>query len=220
MVKEINLYTDKIIEVTPFGVDINQFKPVNFISIFDKGDIVIGTVKSLEEVYGIEYLIKAFKIVSDRYPKMPLKLMIVGDGSLKKELEQLTENLNLEDKTVFTGKVPSVDIPKYQNMLSVSVSVSNSESFGVAIIEASACEKPVVVSDVGGLPEVVVDDITGIVVPSKNPQRTAEAIERLILDENLRENMGKSGRKRVEELYDWDDNVKQMINIYKDMLNA
>lgn len=218
MAKETKLYTNKEIEVTPFGVDMAQFKPTyTKEELFDKDDIVIGTVKTLEEKYGIEYLIKAFKIVNDKHPKLPLKLLIVGGGSLEKKLKDLTKDLGIENKTIFTGKVPYGDVPKYHNMLSVFVSVSDSESFGVAIIEASACEKPVVVSDVGGLPEVVEDGITGFVVPPKDPVKTAEAIEKLILNKDLREKVGKNGRERVKKLYNWDDNVKQMIRIYKEL---
>ena len=214
MAKETKLYTNKDIEVTPFGIDMEQFKPMEVESLFDKDDIVIGTVKTLEDKYGIEYLIRAFKIVSDKYLNLPLKLLIVGGGSLEGSLRKLVKELNIQDKTIFTGKVPFLDVPKYHNMLSVSVSVSNSESFGVAIIEASSCGKPVVVSNVGGLPEVVEDGISGFVVPPRDPEKTAEAIEKLLLDKNLREEIGRNGRERVKRLYNWDDNVKQMIRIY------
>ena len=179
--------------------------------------MVIGTVKTLEEKYGVEYLIKAFKMVSDKYPELPLKLLIVGGGSLAQKLKQLTKELNIEDKTMFTGLVTFENVPKYHNMLSVSVSVSNSESFGVAIIEASACGKPVVVSNVGGLPEVVEDGVSGIVVAARDEKETAKAIENLILDDELRKKMGNKGRERVKVLYNWDDNVKQMIGIYEDV---
>lgn len=221
MLKETKLYTNKKIEVTPFGIDMKEFKPMcTKVELFDKNDIVIGTVKTLEKKYGIEYLIRAFKILSDKYEKLPLKLLIVGGGSLENHLKELSKELNIEDKTVFTGKVPFTDVPKYHNMLSVSVSVSNSESFGVAIIEASSCSKPVVVSNVGGLPEVVEDGVSGFVVPPRDPQATAEAIEKLILNESLQQQIGQAGRARVNRLYNWDDNVKQMIKIYKDILNA
>jgi glycosyltransferase involved in cell wall biosynthesis len=218
MAIETKLYTEKEIEVTPFGIDMQQFKPMDIKSLFDKDDIIIGTVKTLEEKYGIEYLIRAFKIVSNKYYNLPLKLLIVGGGSLEKHLKKLSKELNIENKTVFTGKVPFIDVPKYHNMLSVFVSVSNSESFGVAIIEASSCGKPVVVSNVGGLPEVVEDGITGIVVPPRDPDMTAQAIERLVVDRNLRTQMGNAGRERVRRLYNWDDNVKQMIKIYNEVL--
>ena len=75
------------------------------------------------------------------------------------------------------------------------------------------------VSDVGGLPEVVKDGITGIVVPPRNPQKTAEAIEKLVLDEKLCKQMGEDGRKRVAKFYDWNKNVEQMIEIYENILN-
>jgi len=156
--------------------------------------------------------------VSDKYPKLPLKLLIVGRGSLEDELQELTKKLQIDNKTIFTGNVPYNNIPIYHNMLSVSVSVSNSESFGVAIIEASACEKPVVVSDVGGLPEVVEDGVSGLVVPVRDEMKTAEAIEKFILSEEFRIETGKRGRERVKKLYNWDDNIKQMIKIYKDTI--
>jgi glycosyltransferase involved in cell wall biosynthesis len=217
MAKETNLYINQEIEVTPFGIDIQQFQPqYTKEELFDKDDIVIGTVKTLEDKYGIEYLIKAFKILSDKYQELPLKLLIVGSGSLDKELKNLTKELKISSKTIFTGNIPFTEVPKYHNMLSVSV--SNSESFGVAIIEASSCAKPVVVSNVGGLPEVVENGVSGFVVEARNPQKTANAIEKLIFDDELRIQIGNNGRDRVKRLYNWDDNVKQMINIYKDIL--
>lgn len=218
MARETALYTDKDIEVTPFGIDLDKFKPMVVESLFDEKDIVIGTIKSLEPEYGIEFLIKAFKIVFEKNKNLSLKLLIVGGGSLEKELKQLVADLGLSKHTVFTGRVPYEDIPRYHNMIDVPVFVSNSESFGVAVIEASACEKPVVVSDVGGLPEVVENNVTGIVVPPKNERETAKAIEKLVLDKLLREKMGKAGRERVKKLYNWENNVKQMIDIYKGVL--
>ncbi|MDQ1244500.1 MAG: L-malate glycosyltransferase [Campylobacterota bacterium] len=220
MAKETKLYTNKNVVVTPFGIDMEQFKPIEAKSLFAKEDIVVGTVKTLEDKYGIEYLIKAFKILSDKYPNLPLKLLIVGGGSLENSLKNLIKELSLEEKTIFTGKVPFVDVPKYHNMLSVSVSVSvsESESFGVAVIEASACEKPVIVSNVGGLPEVVENRVSGFVVPPRDPQKTADAIEKLVLDKNLQEEIGKNGRDRVKKLYNWEDNVRQMIKIYEELM--
>ena len=220
MAVETGKYTDKEVIVTPFGIDLDKFKPLNVNSLFNDKDIVIGTIKTLEEKYGIEYLIKAFAIVKNKYHNLPLKLLIVGDGSLSENLKKLVHDLNIEDETVFTGKIAHELVPVYDNMLSVSVSVSvsNSESFGVAIIEASACGKPVVVSDVGGLPEVVENGVTGIVVPPRAPEKTAEAIEKLVLDEKLRKQMGEAGRKRVAKFYDWNKNVEQMIEIYKGLI--
>jgi len=215
MAKETKLYTRKDIEITPFGIDIEQFKPMEVQSLFTQEDIVIGTIKSLEKEYGIEYLIEAFKILSDKYKELPLKLLIVGGGSLDMKLKQLTKDLNIEDKTIFTGKVSFDDVPKYHNMMTASVFVSNSESFGVSVIEASACAKPVVASNVGGLPEVVENGVSGFVVPPRDSEATARAIEKLILDKDLNYKIGQAGRQRVVKLYNWTNNVNHMLSIYK-----
>jgi L-malate glycosyltransferase len=221
MAKETKNYTNKKIEVTPFGINTNLFKPEEVNSLFSKNDIVIGTIKTLEPKYGIDLLIKSFHIVKNKYPTLPLKLLIVGEGSQDKILKQLVEDLNLTKDTIFTGYISHEHVPKYINMLSiyVSLSVLNSESFGVAIIEASACGIPVVVSNVGGLPEVVEDGKTGIVVVAKDEESAANAIEKLILDDKLKKEMGNFGRERVKRLYNWEDNVEQMMRIYQSFLN-
>lgn len=217
MAREVNLYTNKPIEVTPFGIDIDVFKPKAQIShnIISSQDIVIGTVKALEEQYGIEYLIRAFAIVKEKNSHLPLKLLIVGGGSQEQYLKNLAKELLVFDNVIFAGKIPYDEVIAYHNMLSVSVFVSNSDSFGVAVIEASACEKPVVVSRVGGLPEVVDDGVTGFIVEPRNPEQTAVAIEKLVLNTSLRMKMGQAGRERVKKLFNWQDNVDQMICIYR-----
>jgi glycosyltransferase involved in cell wall biosynthesis len=217
MATETRKYTGKEIEVTPFGIDLSVFRPRQAEGQFADGDIVVGTVKTLESKYGIEYLVRAFHQVRMKHPGLPLKLLLVGGGSLEQSLRSLVRELGIDGCTHFTGYVRYDEVPAYQNMLSISVSVSiaDSESFGVAIIEAGACEKPVVVSNVGGLPEVVEDGVTGLVVPPRDVDATAAAIERLVLDPALRAGMGRAARARVQRLYDWNDNVAQMIGIYK-----
>lgn len=220
MAKETKKYTSKNIVITPFGVDLNIFKPTKVKSVFSSEDIVIGTVKSLEIKYGIDYLLKAFAILKMRCSELPLKLLIVGDGSEMDNLKALSKSLKIENETIFTGKVVQEDVPKFQNMLTVYVSLSiyNSESFGVAAIEASACEKPVVVSDVDGFKEVVDNNVTGIIVPKCNIEETVKAIEFFILDKGRSLEFGKNGRVRVSKLYNWEDNLQLMIRIYKELL--
>ena len=115
--------------------------------------------------------------------------------------------------TIFTGFIEHEEIHKYHNMLTISLFLSN-ESFGVSVIEASACEKPVIVSNIGGLPEVVENDVTGIIVDPFNIEQIIQAIEKLIFNRELRIWLGKNGRERVKKLYNWEDNVKQMDDLY------
>jgi L-malate glycosyltransferase len=215
LARESAKYTDHPISVTPFGIDMELFRPEPVKSIFKEGDIVIGTIKMLEQVYGIDYLMRAFKIVKDKYSLLPLKLLIVGNGLQEKELKALSVALEIEADCVFAGFVDHSLVPIYHNMISVSCFLSNSESFGVSVLEASACEKPVIVSNVGGLPEVVEDGVTGFIVPPKNAMAAAAAIEKLILNKSLCEQFGKNGRSKVSELYDWNKNLEGIIQIYK-----
>lgn len=216
MAEETGKYTEKPVNVTPFGIDLERFRPFTPKSLFPADKIVVGTVKTLEERYGIRYLLQAFKLAVENNPELPLRLLIVGGGSQQQELAKLAKDLGIEELTAFTGRVPYDEIPEYQNMLdiSVSLSITDSESFGVAIVEASACAVPVVVSDAGGLPEVVKDGQTGIVVPQRDAAAAAAAVTRLIKDPKLRERMGREGRNHVEEHYNWRQNVDLMCSMY------
>jgi glycosyltransferase involved in cell wall biosynthesis len=195
-----------------------KFKPQPVKSLFADTDIVIGTIKVLDEVYGIDYLIKAFKILKDKYPGLPLKLLIVGKGLEAENLKKLSVDLGVDTDCVFTGFVNHSLVPAYHNMICISCFLSNSESFGVAVLEASSCEKPVVVSNVGGLPEVVEEGVTGFIVPPRDEVAAAVAIEKLISDPELRETFGKNGREKVSRLYDWDKNLEEIIQIYNAVL--
>ncbi len=218
MAKETALYTNKNIDITPFGIDTDIFKPQKTKTIFHPNDIVIGTIKSLEPVYGIDRLIDVFHNLVQKHPKLPLKLMIVGSGSLEHSLKQQAQDLGIQNRTTFIHHVPHAQVVDYYNMLSIFVALSRSESFGVSVIEAGACEVPVVVSNVGGLPEVVEDQVNGFVVDGTMPQAAELAIEKLILDTDLRQTMGKRGRQRVQQYYNWQDNVKQMMEIYNETI--
>src|SRR5690606_21009633 len=217
MARETAKYTKKHIQITPFGIDLDVFKayPPKHEKVF-----TIGTVKTLEEKYGIGYLIDAFDIFRKKYPSKPFRLLIVGGGSLEDDLKIKANKLGISHLCEFTGPVPYASVPDYHNQLDVNLclSIVDSESFGVSAIEASASEKPVIVSNVGGLPEVIVDEVTGIVIPPKNAEKAAAAIERLYLDQDLRNRLGKAGRERVQRLYDWENNLRQMVEIYKEML--
>lgn len=217
--KEASKYTDKKIQLIPFGVDLEKFPSRKENT---DGIIRIGTIRTLSEKYGVEYLIRAFASLSKKYEN--LKLEIVGDGPLRAALENLVIELGIKNNVTFHGYVnQNSEHEKYISLLTnfdifAILSIIDSETFGVAAIEASACEIPVVATKVGGLPGVIESEKTGILVAPKNVDETIKALERLILDAELRKTMGKNGRKNVEEKYDWKENVNQMYLLYKSML--
>ena len=215
------------IAITPFGVDIPNYKNINPLSIEDKGSLVIGTVKSMSYQYGIDTLIEAFNILYWKLKKNnieianKLHLRLVGSGSKTDEYKALVSNLGLNDLVTFVGQVSHEEVPTELEKLDIYVALSrvDSESFGVAIIEAGAAARPVVVSDAGGLPEVTIKGKTGLVVPKENPQLAADAIEKLVLNPLLRREMGLAGRKHVEENYPWSVCIKKMIDLYTQVIN-
>ena len=217
MARQTKKYSDKPIEVVAFGIDTGIFKPQSVQSIFEKDSIVVGTVKKLSEKYGTRYLIEAFKIVHDKFPDLPLRLLLVGDGAQREELESLVKNLGLDSVTKFTGNVSHRDVPLYHNMIDIPVYVSvfDSESFGVSVIESGACGKAVVVSSVGGLTEVVKENSTGLVVPPRDATKTASAIEYLLTHPAERNQMGEAARKHVQENYEMKNCTAAMLRIYQ-----
>lgn len=214
------------IEVTPFGVDIEKFS--RKISVKKNGEkICIGNIKTLAPKYGIIDLIKAIKILKERLEKNGLTDIsnriiahIYGDGKQREEIIELIKQLQLKDTVELKGRIPNPEVPMALEKMDIFcvTSVLDSESFGVAAVEAMAMELPVVATDVDGFKEVVADGNTGIIVERKNPVAIAEALEKLVLNEELRIKMGRNGRKRVVELYDWNKNVDTMLELYKKCL--
>jgi glycosyltransferase involved in cell wall biosynthesis len=203
--------------VTPFGVDINVFKPSNL--IHDKSVINIGIVKKMEDKYGIDILLKAFAQLNKNIKNIDLKLHIVGNGSKINKLKKLSEALKIDKKVKFYGWMKNSEVPAFLNKLDIYIVPSRSESFGVAAVEAQSCGLPVIVSNVGGLPEVVKANETGIVVEKENISELADAMKLLCEDSSYREELGLNAIKRVHKLYDWEKNVDLMISIYKKVLN-
>ena len=208
------IHDGKHVHTIQFGVDTDKFSPSNEKSTESK--ICIGIVKSLEDKYGIEYLIRAFKIVVEGGYES--SLLIVGDGSLRKKLEELTESLNLSNSVRFIGRVHNNEVVEYLHMIDIFVAPSLSESFGVAVVEASSCGIPVIASDVGGFPEVVMHSETGFLVPPKDPEAIASKIIKLIEEPSLRQQLGIEGRKFVLENFEWNLCANKMEKIYESIL--
>ena len=205
MAEQIRAVAPKVkrLVLTPFGVDMSMFTPAQSSQEAPNEPVVIGTVKGLTPLYGVDILIRAFAGAKNQRPNVPLKLRIVGDGSLKAELEHLVQQQGIAKVTDFVGRVPHSQVPEQLRKLDVYVALSRSESFGVAVLEASACGVPVLVSNVGGLPEVVIPGETGHIVPGDNVDAATEALLDLIDSKTLREEMGAAGVRFVQEHYSW-----------------
>lgn len=216
--KTAETFQHSLMFITPFGIDENIFSCKEIAR--EKTKLVIGTVKTLSSTYGIDTLIEAFAFVVRRYPNPnQLVLEITGCGSELDSLRTLALKLDVEKQVLFHGAVSHESVPKLLNRLDIYVALSRLESFGVAILEASSCERPVVVSDAEGCAEVTIDGVTGFVVPRDNPQAAADAILKLINDKALRLQMGLAGRLNVLEHYTWDRSLDLMMEAYTKVIN-
>ncbi len=219
MADDVVKFSRKSAIVTPFGVDINTFKPVHLEEKKSESEFRLTTIKSLEPVYGIDILIKTFKKLKEKFPALKLKLVIIGKGSGEGDLKELTQQLNLSNDIEFKGYVNPKEIYLHHQQSDLTVFLSRLEGFGVSLIEAMACGKCVVASNVGGHKELVQDGINGFLVPPEDIDASVNVLEKVIKDDDLRKKVGIAARKTVEEKFDWNNNVQQMIRIYDDILS-
>lgn len=203
----------RAITIVPFGVDCVRFAPAP-----GAGPAIptIGLAKALEPKYGHEVLVRALALLRERLPGTPVQLEFAGEGFLRPRLEALVQELGLADRVTFRGRLAPDEIPGFLAGLTLFAmpSVEDSESFGVAAVEAAACALPVVASRVGGVPEVVIDGVTGLLVPPRDPEALAGALGELVADPARRVEMGAAGRALVLERYDWRRNADQMEEVY------
>lgn len=205
----------KDVTVTPFGVDITLFKKDEVRKYSERP--VIGIIKYLKPEYNIPLLIKAFAITKERAKVKPL-LHIYGSGPLKEEFVSLCKQLNIYDDVTFFETIPNQEVPKALNTMDIFVNSSNVESFGVNIVEAMACELPVVATPCPGPKEVIDNGITGIVLKDWDENELADELIKLVENPALRMQYGKAGREKVLREYDWSQNVETLINVYKQVV--
>lgn len=216
MAKEVEQFfpdRKKRITVVPFGVNLSLFQKKEGAAL-DRGTIRIGIVKSLKKIYAIDTILQAVAELMKKTGKT-IELLICGDGPERKNLEALTSELQITKNVIWKGNVLNDEIPEILETVDIFVQCSVRESFGVAAVEAMAMELPVVATDVEGFREVVDHGKTGLLVPINCPQKMSDALLTLVEDPKLRQEMGKRGREKVEKLYNFDDNVKQMLAVYQ-----
>jgi len=217
----LSRFKDKTV-VIPLGINLSRFALTK--SIQDKvaqiresfGNRIALYVGRLTYYKGLEYLIKAMEDVE-------ANLIIVGDGRLKRKLKVLAHNSRSKDKIWFMGEVSHEDIVSYFHACDVFVlpSVERSEAFGIVQLEAMACRKPVVSTDLKtGVPWVNQNGKSGIVVPPRDPGSLAKAINTLLDNHALRQKYGDYGRERVEREFTKELVAEKVITLYREILRT
>lgn len=208
MAEEVRLYLkdkNKIIDEIPFGINLDLFKPKERKREDDTK--IIGFIKTLRPIYDIPLLLQAFELVCRKTGGEQPMLQLYGDGPLLPELKTMAVKLRIIENVHFMGRVANEDVPRALAEMDVFVNSSRQESFGVNVLEAMACGVPVVATDCVGPKEIIENGKSGIILKDRNPETMADAIIQLLSNENLRNQLKKEARLRVEEKYDWSKNV-------------
>jgi glycosyltransferase involved in cell wall biosynthesis len=182
--------------------------------------VLIGVVSRIARGKGLQYLLEAAPDVIARIPQA--KFLIIGDNSFnpeyREELKRQTIKLGLQDRVIFTGF--RLDVPNILSSLALSVLPSLNEGLSNSLLESMAAAVPVVATNVGGNPEVVVDGVTGLLVPPRNPAALAEAICRVLRTPGLRNKLGQAGRRRVLEHFSNERMIRNVERLYGELLDA
>jgi glycosyltransferase involved in cell wall biosynthesis len=180
---------------------------------FDGNAPVVGFVGRLDEgAKGLNILLKAAEIVVAWMPNF--RLVLIGDGPARAKLERTALLAGLRGRTSFLGG--RADVEECYGAFDVLVLPSLREGFGIVLLEAMAAALPVVASRIGGIPEVVVDGETGILVPPADAEALARALHSLLADPERAEIFGQKGRERAREFFDFDDYIKRLERFYVD----
>jgi glycosyltransferase involved in cell wall biosynthesis len=197
------------------GTDLRRFSPGENGAARSFGPNMIFACRQLFPRKGIRFLLEAGAQLKPQFPD--LKIVLAGDGFERPALAQLANELGIGADVTFLGWVPNADLPPYYRAAAVSVIPSLEEGFGIPAAEAMGCEVPVVASDAGGLPEVVENGVTGLVVPRGDSAALAGAIGSLLGDPERRRKMGQAGRERALRLFDWDRSAEQFEELYREV---
>ena len=176
--------------------------------------LLVGTVGRLHRQKGFTDLLTAIAQVQEHI--LTVRLLLVGDGELRDDLEIQAQSSGLSDVVTFTGA--RSDVPEILAGLDVFVLPSLWEGMPNVVLEAMAASLPVVATAVGGTPEVVVDGVTGLLVPPRDPDALAQAITRLLRDPDLRRKMGRAGRERVERHFGVERMVQATEALYEELV--
>ncbi len=195
------------------GVDPALFQPTAPVGE-RPGPLVIGTAAVLEERKGYAFLLEAAALLKSQGHRLAYRF--AGEGSQRERLEKLVMKLGLKEEVFFAGFVS--DVPAFLSTIDIFALPSVNEGLGVAVLEAMAAGRPVVASRVGGIPELVEDRITGVLVPPEDPQALAEAISQLASEKPLAQEMGAKGCKRVHERFTLEKMARRNEKYYYELL--
>jgi colanic acid/amylovoran biosynthesis glycosyltransferase len=200
----------KKIAIVPLGVDLDQFalRPMPSGDVFEI--VLVGRIESQKAQH---ILIRAIRLLRERGHKVHLTL--VGDGPTRPLIEQLIRELDVPREVELTGALNHDKVLEYYARANAYVCSSYAEGLPVVLMEAMATGIPCVSTWITGIPELIRDDLDGLLVPPASPEHIADAVERLIVEPGLVERIGKAGRARIEGQYNLAKNIPALAQVFE-----
>jgi len=207
------------IRIVPNGVVLDDFNISSEeteqlrgkLNLPDKNKLII-TVSRLVKKNGVRSLVESMQFL----PK-DVHLVIIGDGQLKNELIKVSSNLGINNRVHFLGSIAYEDVPKYLSLAGAFCRPSLSEGLGSAFLESMASGVPVVATKVGGIPDFLEDNETGLFCQIENPKDIAEKIGVLLENGDIRDKIIKKGKQVIEDKYSWGGVATQMNKIFNEL---
>ena len=182
----------------------------------DKYDKMVLFIGALEKIKNIPSLLRAVKLVLSAHPRT--LLVLIGGGPEREHLETMCHELAVAAHVRFLGAIPYDELPAYFAACDVFVLPSWSEGFPKVLLEAAFAAKPIVVTDVGGVGDIVADGESGYIVANNDSGQLAEKVAELLSDPEKARQMGRQGYENTQKYHDFDKNVERLVNLWQGMI--
>jgi glycosyltransferase involved in cell wall biosynthesis len=222
---EVGVDSGKI-EIISLGVDVYKFKPDDKISLkkqlkIEAGKIILY-VGRLDKLKGVDYLLRAIYELRTKYgtSDINLQVVIIGKGSEVNNLQKLSRNLDLQEIVTFKGELRGKELEDWYSVADLFILPSLTEGKPVVIYEAMSSECAVIATNVGGIPDQVKDNHTGLLFEPEDMDALANKIKYLLDNEDVMKKMGENGRKLViNEGWTWEGYAKRINNVYNNLVD-
>ncbi len=204
------------IRVIPCGVDTARFEPLTAAASKSSDIPKIVCVARHVAVKNLNLLLQAFAELKRR--GAVFQGVLVGDGPLRLELEAACDRLELRDRITFTGALPQEEVLPWWQQADIAVLSSENEGMPVCLMEAAACGVPAVATAVGGIPELIVDGETGLLVPPAQPDALAGALCSLLANPERRKAMGRAARQRATAMFSLERQIDHLLALWKEVV--
>ena len=211
---------DERIVTFPWGVDLRHFSPPEHMDIGEEAHpdatrqpFTLLSTRGWEPIYGVDVIARAFVQAARQRPE--LHLVMLGNGSQASALRQIFHQAGVEERVHFPGRVSQTDLPRYYRSADLYLSASHSDGTSISLLEALACGRPALVSDIPGNREWIRPGVEGWLFPDGDETALAEAIEQAGSDRSHLTQMGEAARRLAERRADWEKNFPELFKAYE-----